>query len=57
LREAVKAAIIRAKTLEYFDVQFSILFFASGVVEIMKFGEKFSDRRSMIPAKLMREAV
>jgi cobalamin biosynthesis protein CobT len=55
LRESVKAAIIRAKVLEHFKVDFSILFFDDAVESVMDFGEKFSDkRRCSIPSKLMR---
>ena len=45
LRESVKAAIIRAKVLEHFKVDFSILFFDDDVESVMDFGEKFSDKR------------
>ena len=54
LREAVKSAIIRAKTLEYFDVQFSILIFHTDVDEVMSFGEKFTSKKNTIPARIMR---
>ncbi len=55
IREAVKTAIIRAKVLEYFKVQFSIQFFDDTTEEIMTFGENFSDRKKChIPSKLMR---
>nr|MDD3720710.1 transglutaminase domain-containing protein [Candidatus Gracilibacteria bacterium] len=55
LREAIKAAIIRAKVLEYFKVNFSIVIFDTEMEEIMEFGEKFSDKRkNNIPSRLMR---
>lgn len=55
LREAVKAAIIRAKVLEYFKVNFSIIMFDTDIEEVMSFWEKFSDKRkNNIPARLMR---
>lgn len=37
LRESVKAAIIRAKVLEHFRVDFSILFFDDDVESVMDF--------------------
>jgi hypothetical protein len=37
LREAVKAAIIRAKVLEYFKVNFSIIMFDTDIEEVMSF--------------------
>lgn len=55
LRESVKAVIIRAKVLEHFKVDFSILFFDDGVESVMDFGEKFSDKRKCsVPSRLMR---
>lgn len=55
LREAIKAAIIRAKVLEYFKVNFSIVIFDTEMEEIMEFWEKFSDKRkNNIPSRLMR---
>ena len=54
MREAIKAAIIRAKTLEHFKVDFSIVIFDDDIEEIMEFGEKFTAKRTKIPAKLMR---
>ncbi|MBP9780094.1 VWA domain-containing protein [Candidatus Gracilibacteria bacterium] len=54
LREAVKSAIIRARTLEHFDVQFSILVFNTEVHEVMKFGEKYTSKKNTIPSRLMR---
>ena len=58
LREAVKAAIIRARVLEYFKVDFSIIMFDHEVEEIMSFWEKFSSTMdNNIPSKLMRAAL
>lgn len=55
MRETVKAAIIRAKVLEYFKVKFSILIFDTDIEEVMGFWEKFSEKRkNNIPARLMR---
>lgn len=55
LRETVKAAIIRAKVLEHFKVHFSIILFDTQVEEVMKFWEKFSDKKkNTIPARFMR---
>ncbi len=55
LRESVKAGIIRAKVLEHFKVDFSILFFDDDVESVMDFGEKFSDKRKCsVPSRLMR---
>jgi hypothetical protein len=54
LREAVKSAIIRARTLEHFDVNFSILVFNTDVHEVMKFGEKYTSKKNTIPSRLMR---
>lgn len=55
LREAVKAAIIRAKVLEHFKVQFSIILFDDSMDEVMSFGEKFTDKRkNTVPSRLMR---
>lgn len=54
-RESVKAAIIRAKVLEYFKVDFSILIFDDSIDEVMDFDEKFSSRgKCLIPSKLMK---
>lgn len=54
-RESVKAAIIRAKVLEHFKVDFSIIIFDDSIDEVMDFGEKFSSRtKCMIPSKLMK---
>jgi hypothetical protein len=44
LRESIKAAIIRAKVLEHFKVDFSIVLFGDRVDEVMSFGEKFSSK-------------
>ncbi|EKE27731.1 MAG: hypothetical protein ACD_3C00163G0003 [uncultured bacterium (gcode 4)] len=58
IREAVKAAIIRAKVLEHFKVNFSILIFDTELEEVMEFGEKFSERwKCLIPSKLMRSVM
>lgn len=55
LREAVKAAIIRAKVLEHFKVHFSIVIFDTDMEEVMEFGDKFSNRgKNNVPSKLMR---
>lgn len=57
LRESIKAAIIRAKVLEHFKVDFSIVLFWDTIREVMSFGEKFSSKwRCLIPSKLMRAA-
>jgi hypothetical protein len=54
-RESVKAAIIRAKVLEHFKVDFSIIIFDDSIDEVMNFGEKFSSKnKCVIPSKLMR---
>lgn len=54
-RESVKAAIIRAKVLEHFKVDFSIIIFDDSIDEVMNFWEKFSSRtKCMIPSKLMK---
>jgi hypothetical protein len=53
---AIRAAIIRAKVLEHFKVDMAIVIFDDTVDTIMNFGEKFSQRWSHIPAKLMRAA-
>ncbi len=54
-RESVKAAIIRAKVLEHFKVDFSIIIFDDSIDEVMNFGEKFSSRsKCLIPSKLMK---
>jgi hypothetical protein len=54
LREAVKSAIIRARTLEHFDVHFSILVFNTDVREVMSFWEKYTSKKNIIPSRLMR---
>lgn len=55
LRESVKAAIIRAKVLEHFKVDFSIVLFWDRIREVMSFWEKFSSKwKCLIPSKLMR---
>lgn len=55
LREAVKAAIIRAKVLEHFKVNFSIIIFDTKLEEVMEFGETFSSKKkNNIPSRLMR---
>lgn len=57
LRESIKAAIIRAKVLEHFKVDFSIVLFGDRIDEVMSFGEKFSSKwKCSIPARLMRAA-
>lgn len=57
LRESIKAAITRAKVLEHFKVDFSIVLFWDTIREVMSFGEKFSSKwRCLIPSKLMRAA-
>ena len=57
LRESIKAAIIRAKTLEHFKVDFSIVLFWDRIDEVMTFWEKFSSKwKCKIPSKLMRAA-
>ena len=57
LRESIKAAITRAKVLEHFKVDFSIVLFWDSIREVMQFGEKFSSKwRCLIPSKLMRAA-
>jgi hypothetical protein len=57
LRESIKAAIIRAKVLEHFKVDFSIVLFWDRVDEVMSFWEKFSSKKKCsIPARLMRAA-
>ena len=57
LRESIKAAIIRAKVLEHFKVDFSIILFGDQMNEVMSFGEKFSSKRKcLIPSKLIRAA-
>ena len=57
LRESIKAAIIRAKVLEHFKVDFSIVLFGDRIDEVMSFGEKFSSRgKCLIPSKLIRAA-
>lgn len=54
LREAIKSAIIRAKTLEHFDVHFSIIVFDTEPTEVMSFGEKFTTKKNTIPSRIMR---
>lgn len=54
LRNAIKAAVIRAKTLEYFDVDFSIILFDDKIDEVMEFWEKLSSKKTLVPVKLMR---
>jgi hypothetical protein len=54
--QSIKAAITRAKVLEHFKVQMSIVIFDDSLDEVMKFGETFSDRKTHIPSKLMRAA-
>ncbi len=55
IRESVKAAIIRAKVLEHFKVEFNILFFDDNIEEVMAFGEVFTDKRlNTVPSRLMR---
>ena len=57
LRESIKAAIIRAKVLEHFKVDFSIILFGDRIDEVMSFGEKFSSKwKCTIPSKLIRAA-
>lgn len=56
LTNAIKAAIIRAKVLEHFKVQMNIIIFGDKIEEVMTFDEKFSDRTTKIPSKLMRIA-
>ena len=57
LRESIKAAIIRAKVLEHFKVNFSIILFWDKIDEVMSFGEKFSSKwKCTIPSKLIRAA-
>ncbi len=55
-RNAIKAAIIRAKVLEHFKVQMSIVVFGDKIEEVMSFGEQFSNRSTKIPSNLMRIA-
>lgn len=57
LRESIKAAIIRAKVLEHFKVDFSIVLFGDHIDEVMSFDEKFSSKwKCLIPSKLIRAA-
>lgn len=57
LRESIKAAITRAKVLEHFKVDFSIVLFWDTIREVMSFWEKFSSKwKCLIPSKLMRAA-
>jgi len=57
LRESIKAAIIRAKVLEHFKVDFSIVLFGDSINEVMSFWEKFSSKwKCTIPARLIRAA-
>ncbi|MDR0860139.1 MAG: hypothetical protein LBO09_04050 [Candidatus Peribacteria bacterium] len=52
--QSIKAAITRAKVLEHFKVEMSIVIFDDSIDEVMHFGETFSDRKTHIPSKLMR---
>ncbi len=52
--QSVKAAITRAKVLEHFKVDMSIVIFDDTLDEVMNFGDQFSDRMTKIPSKLMR---
>lgn len=52
--QSVKAAITRAKVLEHFKVDMSIVIFDDAIDEVMNFWEVFSERRTQIPSKLMR---
>jgi hypothetical protein len=55
MRASVKAAIIRAKVLEHFKVEFNILLFDDNVEEVMSFGETYTDKRlNTVPSRLMR---
>ncbi|MDR2191207.1 MAG: hypothetical protein LBP53_08870 [Candidatus Peribacteria bacterium] len=54
--QSIKAAITRAKVLEQFKVQMSIVVFDDSIDEVMQFGETFSERKTHIPSKLMRAA-
>ncbi|MDR3169963.1 MAG: hypothetical protein LBU27_09885 [Candidatus Peribacteria bacterium] len=54
--QSIKAAITRAKVLEHFKVQMSIVIFDDSIDEVIHFGETFSDRKTHIPSKLMRAA-
>ena len=54
IRNAIKAAITRAKVLEHFKVQMSIVIFGDKIEEVMSFGEQFSNRSTKIPSTLMR---
>lgn len=54
--QSIKAAITRAKVLEHFQVDMSIVIFDDSIDEVMSFGETFSARRTRIPSKLMRAA-
>lgn len=56
LTNAIKAAITRAKVLEHFKVQMNIIIFGDKIEEVMTFGEKFSNRTTKIPSKLMKIA-
>ena len=52
--QSIKAAITRAKVMESFKVDMSIVIFDDSIDEVMTFGETFSDRKTRIPSKLMR---
>jgi hypothetical protein len=52
--QSIKAAITRAKVMEHFNVDMSIVIFDDSIDEVMTFGETFSDRKTRIPSKLMR---
>ena len=54
LSQSVKAAVIRAKVLEHFKADMSIVIFSDSLEEVMSFWETFSDRKTHIPSKLMR---
>lgn len=54
--QSIKAAITRAKVMESFKVDMSIVIFDDSIDEVMTFGETFSDRKTRIPSKLMRWA-
>lgn len=54
--QSIKAAITRAKVLEHFKVDMSIVIFDDSIDEVMTFWETFSDRKTHIPSKLMRAA-
>jgi len=52
--QSIKAAITRAKVLEHFKVDMSIVVFDDNIDQVMTFGETFSDRKTHIPSKLMK---